>query len=101
MDALLEPVLGQPRDAEQLDAVAELLGEVDVEPGHRAGCPRHVCRRGRPGAESQAGQDRELVRGIDAVDVESGIGLGIAQLLRLGQHIGEARCALSRIVVRM
>jgi hypothetical protein len=32
---------------------------------------------------------RELVRGIDAVDVEAGIGLGIAQRLRLVQHFAE------------
>ena len=38
--------------------------------------------------------------GVDAVDVEARIGLGIAELLRLGQHVGEL-AALRRIVVRM
>ena len=38
------------------------------------------------GAEGRAGQHRELVRGIDAVDVEARIGLGVARGLRLGQH---------------
>ena len=33
---------------------------------------------------------RELVRGVEAADVESGIGLGIAERLRFLQHIGEA-----------
>ncbi len=39
-----------------------------------------------PGAERGTGQHRELVRGIDAVHVEAGIGLGVARRLRLGQH---------------
>jgi hypothetical protein len=40
-------------------------------------------------AEGQAGEDRQLVRGIDPVDIEAGVGLGIAQLLRLGEHLAE------------
>jgi hypothetical protein len=35
MDALLDPVPGPPRDAEQLDPVAELVGEGDVVRGDR------------------------------------------------------------------
>ena len=89
MDALFEPLLGQPRDAEQLDAVAELLGKIDVEPRDVADPlgvdPGEVDRA----AEPDARQDRQLVRRIDAVDVEARIGFGIAELLRLGQHFGE------------
>ena len=51
-------------------------------------------------AETDARQDCQLVRGIDAVDVEARIGFGIAELLRLRQHFGEF-APLSRIVVRM
>ena len=43
----------------------------------------------RPRAESERRQDRKLVRRIDAVDVERRVGLGIAQRLRLGEHLGE------------
>ena len=43
----------------------------------------------RPRAEREAGEDRQLVRRIDAVDVEARIGLGIAQRLRFGEHLGE------------
>src|SRR5690348_15126875 len=73
MNALLQTLLGQPRDAEQLDAVAELLGEVDVEP-RDVPDPFGVD----PGevdwaAETHARQDRQLVRGIDAVNVEARI----------------------------
>ena len=46
-------------------------------------------------AERQRRQDRQLVRGIDAVDVEARVGLGVAQLLRLGQHLGELAAALA------
>ena len=42
-----------------------------------------------PRAERQARQQRELVRGVEAADVESRIGLGVALGLRLLQHIGE------------
>src|SRR3546814_11349823 len=44
---------------------------------------------GRPRAEREAGEDRELVRGVDAVDIEARIGLGIAQRLRLGEVVAE------------
>src|SRR4029077_11961187 len=36
MDALLEPLLGEPRNAEKLDAIAEFLGKVDVEARYMA-----------------------------------------------------------------
>ncbi len=95
MDALLEPILGQPRDAEQLDAIAELLGEIDVEPRDVADAfGVDAGEIDRP-AKADARQDRELVGGVDAVDVEARIGLGIAELLRLGQHLGEFAPALA------
>ena len=37
-------------------------------------------------AEHHAGEDRELVRGVDPVDIGGGIGLRVAELLRLLQH---------------
>lgn len=40
-------------------------------------------------AEGQAGEDRQLVRGVDAVDVEGRVRLGIAFRLCLLQHIGK------------
>src|SRR3546814_18552577 len=39
--------------------------------------------------ECQCGQQRALLGGVDAVDVERRISLGIAERLRLGQDIGE------------
>ncbi len=48
------------------------------------------------GAEGEARQDRELLRGVVAVDVEGRIGLGIAEPLRLAQTVveGEPSCSM-------
>src|SRR3546814_3906104 len=37
-------------------------------------------------AEGQRGENGKLVRGVGAVDVEAGVGLRVAEPLRLGQH---------------
>ena len=37
-------------------------------------------------AEGDGREDGELVGGIDAVDIKAGVGLGVAQRLRLGEH---------------
>ena len=39
--------------------------------------------------ERDGGEQRELVRGVDAIDVEARIGFGITEALRLGQNRGE------------
>ena len=95
MNALLQTLLGQPRDAEQLDAVAELLGEVDVEPGDVPDPFRINPVEIDRAAETDTRQDRQLVRGIDTVDVEARIGFGIAELLRFRQDLGEFVRALA------
>ncbi len=89
MHALHQPGLGQLGDAQQLDAVAELARELDVLRPDAADALDVHGREIDARAESHAGEDRELVRGVDAVDVEAGIGLGVAELLRVGQHVGE------------
>src|SRR5215472_12527800 len=62
MDALLQPLLGQPRDAEQLDAVAEFLGEIDVEPRDVADTLCVDALKVDRAAKADACEDRELVR---------------------------------------
>ena len=79
----------------QLDAIAQLLGELDVEPGDVADALGVDAGEIDRPAEPDARQDRELVRGVDPVDVKARIGLGIAELLRLGQHLGEFAAALA------
>src|SRR5205823_2177115 len=71
VNALLEAVLGQPRDAQQLDAVAQLFGKVDVEPRNVPDPFRVDPVEIDRAAETHARQDRQLVRGIYAVDVEA------------------------------
>ncbi len=83
------PSGGHPGDAQELDPVAQLVGERDVH-GRDVADALDVDRvEARPPAEGQRRQQRQLVRGVDAVDVEGGVGLGVAQALRLGQHVGE------------
>src|SRR5579863_6214489 len=47
------------------------------------------------GTKGDRRQKREFVRRVDTVDVEARIGLRIAELLRLGQHLGEVASALA------
>ena len=97
MHPRLDPRLGLPRDAQQLDPIAKFRRERDVERGDRADAlDMHSVERHRP-AERQRRQDRQLVRRIDAVDVEARIGLGVAKPLRVGEHLGEFPPALAHL----
>ena len=86
-DADADPAVAPLGDAEQLQREAELLrvGEVvgldrldplvgDLVEGHR-------------GVEGEPGEDRHLRRGVGAVDVVGGVGLGVAELLGPRQHL--------------
>lgn len=48
--------------------------------------------------KARGAEDGELVGGIDALDIEGGIGLGVAQGLGLGQDVAKSRgpCRASR-----
>ena len=95
MHALLDAMLGLARQTKQLDAVAELGGVGDIERGDVADAfDVHALEIDRT-AEGDAGQDRQLVRRVDAVDVEARIGLSVAVRLRLGQHVGEVAAAFA------
>ena len=41
------------------------------------------------GAERDAGENGKLVRRVDAIDIEGRIGFGIAEALRIREHVGE------------
>ena len=78
MHAQLDAAGRAAGDAEQLDPVAQFLGVTDVltgEPGDALGVGAVELHRD---AEADRGEDGELVRGIDAFDVESRIGLRVA-----------------------
>ncbi len=100
MHALLDAFRRPHRHAQELDAIAELVGGGEVgrrDRGNAFDIDRALLDAG---AEGKARQDRELLRGVVALDVESRIGLGIAEPLRLLQAIGE-RQALLLHAVRM
>ncbi len=74
---------------EELDAVAELGRERDIL-GRDGLDPLDMHTREIDlDAEGERDKKRELVRGIDAADIEGRIGFGVAALLRLLQDIGE------------
>ena len=100
MHALLEPVRRHPRHAQELDPVAELVGEGDVHRRDVADALDVDRVEARPAAEGQRRQQRQLVRGVDAVDVEGGVGLGVAQACASASTSANSR-PVSRIVVRM
>jgi hypothetical protein len=94
MDAELDAGLRPPRDAEELDPVTELLRVADVlarELRDALGVDLVELHRD---AEGNRRHDRELVRGVDALDVERRIGLGVAARLRALERGGE-RLALA------
>ena len=89
MHALLDAFRGPHRDAEQLDPVTEFVGGAQIFRRDR-GDAFDIDRALRNlGAESEAGEDGKLLRGVVAVDVERRIGLGITEPLRVLQAFGE------------
>ncbi len=76
MHALLDAVTRLARQAQELYAEAQLLGELDVHGADVADAFDMHAGEVDLGAERGARQHGELVRGIDAVDVEAGVGLG-------------------------
>ena len=89
MDALEQPVLPRFCHADEAHAVAERRRLGDVRGEHVADAADRHRRERRPRAERDARQDRQFVRRIYPVDIERRIGLGEAQRLRLGEHVGE------------
>ena len=74
-------------DGEQLDDVAEAVGDVDVGLADVAD-PLVVDVAGDdPGAERDRGDDRRLGAGVEALDVGGRVALGEAEPLRLGERL--------------
>ena len=72
-----------------LDAIPQLLGVADVLEGDRTDALGIHALELQWHAERNRGEDGQLVRRVDALDIERRIGLRVAELLRLGQHVGE------------
>ena len=94
MHALLDALLGLHRDAEKLDAIAELVGGFEIGGRDRRNA-LDIDRIGIDlGAEGEAGEDRKLLGGVVTLDVEGRIGFGIAEPLRILQTIREGELLL-------
>ena len=101
MDAQFDALGRAPREAEQLDAVAEFLGVGDVlglEFGDAFDVRALELHRN---AERDGREQRDLVPGVDALDVERRIGFRVAEPLRFGQHGRRTASPLARISERM
>lgn len=77
-DARFELAVAHPGAAEELDAVAELAGKVDVHLVEVADAFDGHFRIGIVHAPCKADKQHELVCGVEPVDVQRGIGLGVA-----------------------
>ena len=89
VDAQLDAVRRAARDAEQLDAIAELLGVGDVRSAEFGDAFDVGAVELHRDAERDRREQRDLVSGVDALDVERRIGFGIAEPLRFGEHVVE------------
>ena len=78
---------------DELDAVAEFIGETDVRGRDFFDALDEDILRIDPKAVGERGEDDSLVGGIPAIDVQSGVGLGVAQFLGLG----EDRCKIKSL----
>ena len=89
-DAGRDALVGEARVREQLDRVAELVRERHIVVVQLVDAlERHVVDV-QVTVERERRQDRELGGRVGAADVLGGIGLGVAELLRLGQRVGVA-----------
>ncbi len=89
MHALLDSGFGFHRHAQELDAIAKLGRGVEIGERDRRNALDVNRVRIDLGTERQARQDRKLLRGVVAFDVEGRIGLGVAQTLRFTQAFVE------------
>jgi hypothetical protein len=82
------------RDGQQLDRVAQLgrVTEVARSQARDAFAMDVFGPHGR--VKGEAGQDRELVHGVMALDIVRGVGFGVTKLLGPGQRVGEV-CAIT------
>ncbi len=89
MHPLLDALGGAHRHAEQLDPVAELLGGFEILRRDRGNAFDEHRIGIDAGAVGDAGEDRELLGGVEALHVEARIGLGIAEALGVLEALGK------------
>src|SRR5690606_16065784 len=94
LDPLEQPAILTVGEPDQTDDVPERgrLGDVGRPDTGYAGDLHRV--EIDPDAECERSQNRQLVGRVDTFDVEAWIGFGIAELLRLLEHLGEIAARL-------
>ena len=95
--AQLHAAVRASRNAEQLEAVAEIFGVLHVHAGNPGDALGVGLLEFERNAEGDGRQNRELVCGIDAFHVKRRIGLGITQSLRFLQRVGEVRALVAHL----
>ena len=85
------------RQRQQLDAIPQLTGIGNIEPGE-AGNPLGVdVLIGYPGAKSQRGEQGQLLRRINTLDVKRRIGFGVTQFLRCFEDVSEVEALIAHV----
>ena len=86
----LLPIVGGDSlaDRQQLDGAAQRPGRLEVGRGDLGDALAVDVVGGDPGVEGDGRQDGRLGRGVVALDVGGGIGLGVAQRAGVGQRRG-------------
>lgn len=94
MHALLDALGGANGNTEQLEPVTEIVSGAQIF--RRDGGDTFDIHRALSNfrAESEAGENGKLLRGIVAVDVEGRVGLGIAEALRILEALGKRQALL-------
>ena len=87
MDPLLDRRAAPTRDPQKLDPVSKRLRKLDIERGNPPNALRIDIFKIHAASERNRCQDRQLVRCIDAIDIETRIGLGVSQRLSIGKNI--------------
>ena len=95
--AQLDALLGALGDAQQLDAVTQLLGVLDVGRTQFGDAFDVGLVELHRNAESDGRHDGGLVRGVHAFDVEGRIGLGIAQALGFLEHYFKVQALVAHL----
>ena len=89
--AQLNTLWRAPRDSEQLDAIAKLFRIANIRRCQLRDAFRIRLAQPHRNSERDGRDNRKLVGGIHAFDVESRISFGVAQTLRFLQDTVEAR----------
>ena len=95
MDAKFDAVIGVLGDAEQLDAVAEFFGKLNVFGFQMCNAFdmnfSHIDRN----AESNSREKHQFMSGVRTFDVEGRIGFGVTQALSFFEHIVETASGIT------